>query len=514
MGAARLAPDEKTAEERLDDALTLPLTARVKFQAVLSYGCSLTAIAVSTWLAFNLHFHAASIGFVYLMVIVVSAAYGGFLQGTVTSIAAVACLDYFFFPPIFRFTIDDPKNWLALGAFEFTALVLSRLSHRAQMRAAQAIAERQNSDRLYQISQRILLLDRSRDPGETIPPLIREVFGLSAVVLFDALSASTHMDGHSGQDVEELARQAYYRNSDQFDAEANTWSCALRVGARPIGGLALRGASLSALVATSIASLSAIALERARSFEKEYRAQAARQVEQLRAAVLDALAHEFKTPLTVISTASSGLLAAGRLADTQTELVSLIDEQAKELNELTTRLLGAAELDSEDFKPQREPFLLSTLVASTVETIDERQPRDRFRFSIPDHEPPVWADRKLIGTALGQLIDNALKYSDPGSPIDIEIRARHAEVIAAVRDQGLMIAPADRERIFERFYRACGSDLRTAGTGLGLSIVRRIVNAHQGRVWAESDEKHGTAFFLVLPVADRADHATRKFQNL
>ncbi len=221
----------------------------------------------------------------------------------------------------------------------------------AQVRAAQAIAGRQNSDRLYQASRRVLLYDRSRDPGTFIPSLIRDVFGLSAVVLFEALTASTNTSGESTQNAEQLARNAYYRDKEEFDPDTNAWSCPLRVRARPVGGLTLCGGKLTPLMASAIASLCATALERARSFQKETRAEAARQIERLRTAVLDALAHEIKTPLTVIMTASSGLLAASGLADLQTELVTLIDDQAKELNELTSRLLGAGRLDGADFEP-------------------------------------------------------------------------------------------------------------------------------------------------------------------
>ena len=102
-------------------------------------------------------------------------------------------------------------------------------------------------------------------------------------------------------------------------------------------------------------------------------------------------------------------------------------------------------------------------------------------------------------TALAQLVDNAMKYSVPGSPIDIGIAMRDADVTVTVRNQGVVIAPADRERIFERFYRATGTAQRPAGTGLGLAIVKRIVDAHHGHVWVESDVNDGTVFSVVLP---------------
>ena len=174
---------------------------------------------------------------------------------------------------------------------------------------------------------------------------------------------------------------------------------------------------MSQLTATALASLGAIALERARTLEKQYHAEAARQAEQLRTAVLDALAHKFKTPLTVIRTASSGLPAAGGLSELQTELVSLIDQEARKLNDLASRLVGAPNLDSTEFAP-------ATRTAASFPIDESRHSRARAagrsgsisECSSPAHEPPVFADRELILTALAQLIDNALKYSLPGSP--------------------------------------------------------------------------------------------------
>jgi two-component system sensor histidine kinase KdpD len=296
------------------EVVSVFLSARAKWRRLLSYCCFLAGVAVCTWLAFHFGFNLASSGFLYLVLVVLAAVYGGVCEATVTSIVSATCLNYFFIPPIWSFHVSDPADWVALGTFELTALVIGRLSHRAQVQAAEAIAAQHHSERLYRTAQRILLLDRSREPGTLITSLIREVFDLPGVVLFDAIAASTYVSGISLPEAEERARSAYYLNSDVFDAESNTWFCVLRLGVQPVGGLALCDGTLTPLVATALASLSAIALERARSFEKEYRAEAARQSEQLRTAVLDALAHAFKTPLTIIRTASSGLLAASSLS--------------------------------------------------------------------------------------------------------------------------------------------------------------------------------------------------------
>ena len=461
---------------------------------------ALAGVALCTWVSFRVGQTFAFTGFLYLVFVVLAALYGGFWQATVISVAAAACLNYFFVPPIFSFA-NSPANWVALGAFELTALVISRLSQRAQLRASEAVAGRRDMERLYETSRRILLLDSSGEPGNLIPALIRDIFDLRAVQLFDAQSAATYQSGESPTVAEQHTRDAYFRNTDTFDLETHSWYCVVRLGVRPVGGLALIDTEMTKLAATALASLCGIAIERARTLQRECRAQAARQTEQLRTAVLDALAHEFKTPLAVARTASSGLLAVGGLSDLQMELVTTIDQQANKLDHLASRLLRAAMLDNTEFKPQREPLLFSSLVGVVLRKLESPADRERFRVSDPSREMPVLADRELILTAIAQLVDNAVRYSEPGSPIDIRFAAKNSEVILTVRSKGIVVASSDRERVFERFYRAPATHHLPAGTGLGLSIVKKIVDAHLGCVWAEGEVGYGTSFSLALPVA-------------
>jgi two-component system, OmpR family, sensor histidine kinase KdpD len=354
-------------------------------------------------------------------------------------------------------------------------------------------------ERLYETSRRILLLDSSGRPGNFVTSLIREIFALDAVQLFDSESGNTYRSGEDLPEVEQQTRDAYFVSADRYDSQARSWYCVLRLGTRPVGGLALIGTEMSKLAATALASLSAIALERARALQRESRAQAARQAEQLRTAVLDALAHEFKTPLTVARTASSGLLAVGGLSELQTELITVIDQQANKLDRLASRLLTSARLDSAEFRPQREPLLFSDVVRSAIERVEQEADRARFRISVPGCEIPIFADRELVLNSVAQLVDNAVKYSEPGSPIDIGFAIEHATVILRVRSKGLEIAPIDLERIFERFYRTPETHHLPSGTGLGLSIVKKIVEAHCGHVWAEHEKNYGTSFSIALP---------------
>jgi two-component system sensor histidine kinase KdpD len=501
MGATNVIPVATRERVRLNHGFVNALRiARAKFTPLLPGFLSLAGIAGCSWICFRLGQDSASVGFLYLVFVVLAAVYGGFWQATLTSVIAVACLDYFFNEPIFSFTVDRLSNWVDLGVFEFTALIVSQLSNRAHRRALEAVAERRDAEQLYQTARRILLLDSSGDTGNLVTSLIRETCDLRGVVLFDALAAAVYESGDPPAGADRQTRNAYLFDSDTFDPIEKTWYCALRLGLRPMGGLALCGTGTSKLAAMALASLGAIALERARTLEKQCHAEAAREAEQLRTAVLDALAHKFRTPLTVIRTASSGLPAAGELSGLQTELVSLIDQEARKLNDLASRLVRAPKLDSTEFQPQPEPLLLSRLMKAAIQELEQPANRDRFQILVPAHEPPVFADRELILTALAQLVDNALKYSVPVSPIDVGLIVKQTAVVVTVRSKGLVVPASDRERIFERFYRAPGARQCSVGTGLGLSIVKTIVADHHGHVWAEGEPDYGTVFSLSLPV--------------
>ena len=471
-----------------------------KFSPALPAVLSLAGVAACTWGSFSLGQTPAFPGFLYLVFVVLAALYGGFWQATVVSIVAAACLDYYFVPPIFSFA-NSPADWVALGAFEFTALVISRLSLHAQARAREAVADQRYMERLYETSRRILLLDRSGDPGSLIAGLIRETFDLRTVSLFDALPAATFQSGQASVEAEQRTRDAYFLGADTFDAQESCWYCVVRVGTRAVGGLGLNGTAMTSLAATALASLTGIALERARAAHRESRAEAARQTEQLRTAVLDALAHEFKTPLTVVRTASSGLLALGGLSELQADLLLTIDRQATTLDHLTQRLLRAARLDTTHFSPRCEPALFTSLAREAIGRLDQEADRRRFQVALPLRETKVSADRELVLTALAQLLDNALKYSEAASPIQVFCGLENARTVLTIRSKGAVITPEDRDRIFERFYRAPQTVHLAAGTGLGLSIVKKIVNAHHGSVWAEPEAGYGTSFSISLPSA-------------
>jgi two-component system sensor histidine kinase KdpD len=466
----------------------------------------LAAVALVTFCAFRLSLNLSTAGSLYFFVVVMVSVVWGFWEASLTSLVAVSCLNYFFVPPVLTWRVSDPQNWVALATFEIAALTVSRLSTRVQGEARAQARQRLKVEKLYELSRRILFLDRRQTIGPQIVSLIQEIFRTDSAALFDATLPRLDATGSQADDLEQLARSAYFQDNTLEGDDGRTWAHVLRLGSSPIGAVALRGPNLDRLTIEPIASLAAIALERARSFEKESRAEAARQTEQLRTTVLDSLAHAFKTPLTVIRTASSGLLETGHLSTDNAELAALIDEQAEHLNRLASELLQMARIDAADIRLRRDRVPVLTLIEDVLARY-----RDRLHgrlVSVPDSAATleVHGDREILAAALEQFVDNASKYSTPGSPISVTAEENLGEVLIAVHNQGPPIGPAERERIFERFYRTEESRHRATGTGLGLSIAKKAAEAHGGRTWVVSEESTGTTFFLALPGALRRRH--------
>jgi len=461
------------------------------------------AVALATLIAFRLHLNLSATGSLYFLIVVMVSVVWGFWEASFASLIAVNCLNYYFVPPIFTWTIVDPQNWVALATFEAAALTVSQLSVRVQRQAREEARQRAQVEKLYELSRRILFVDRHQIVGPQIVPLIQEVFQLESVALFDAMAARVDATGSRAGDLEQLARNAYFQDSILVGDDAHTWAEVLRLGSKPIGAIALRGPNIGRLTIVPVASLTAIALERARSFEKESLAEAARQTETLRTAVLDGLAHAFKTPLTAIRTASSGLLETGDLTADDRELAALIDEQAEHLNRLTSELLQMARIDASEVRLHRERVPVATLIEDVLERHRERLQGRSIELPGNSADLEVYGDREVLATALEQFIDNASRYSTPGTPISVGAEESLGEIVIAIHNEGPPIRPADRDRIFERFYRAEETRHQASGTGLGLSIAKKAAEAHGGRTWVVSEEGAGTTFYLALPRGTR-----------
>ena len=469
-------------------------------QQLLRLSVSLWSIAVTVAIAafaFMLHFNLSAIGSLYLLLVVLISLRWGFAQATVVSIIAVICMNYLFVPPIFELQVADPENWISLATFETAALLVSGLSSKVLQHAAQVELQRARTAKLYELSRAILLIDGRSSTSEQLSALIREFVQLEVVdlwVVYDAgpLAAIRQSPVDKGS-----ALEVYLAGSNSDDPELHIARRILGLGTTPIGAMVLQGWENDSLLADAVASLAAVAIERARAIQKENRAEAERNTEQLRTAVLDGLAHGFKTPLTAIQTASSGLLAINQqLTPIQGELVSIIDEQATVLSQLTTRLLQTAALEAREVRLRRSKISILSFLAEMLEKQDETI-RARVKIFAPHDLMPIDADAQLIELALSQLIDNAAKYSVVGHAIDVTLTQGDLETVIVVANGGSYIKPEERERIFERFYRGLEAAHGPSGTGLGLSIVKKTAEAQGGRVWVECEDDMTRFFFTI-----------------
>jgi two-component system sensor histidine kinase KdpD len=466
--------------------------------AFLRIAIGSVAALLITFLAYRLHFNLSSATSVHLFLVAAIALRWGFLEASVVSILSVVCLDYFFTEPLFAFYISDPHNWVALITFEAAALLVSTLSNQVNRHARESEMHRNQLKQLYELSEHILLLDPKGAVEQQLANLIQSSLHAKGVALWNAYDMNMSRSGECDVTDDEV-RSTHFMETNRDDLSAGISRRVLRLGTRPIGSLFLCGHSLDSASVNAAASLAAVAIERARSFSTEANAEAARQSEQLRSAILDGLAHAFKSPLTTIRTSSSGLLAMNTLSGTEKKLVSLIDRHAGHLSDLANHLLLTAKLDSGNLKVKREKINLAQLIQSSVEASSQELDGHAIDVRLTGRQSIVWADRKLLQMALLQLLDNAVKYSRPGSSIVIEVQEEQTELLIMIRNEGSFIPPDEREKVFQRFYRCSGSVRTISGTGIGLSVVRRIAEAHQGRTWVNSDPVNGTTFVITLP---------------
>jgi two-component system sensor histidine kinase KdpD len=444
---------------------------------------------------------APTVGFTYLLLVLVIATAWGFVEASITSVAATLSLNYYFLPPVGRFTIADPQNWVALFSFLATSLIASRLSTLAKRRALDAVARQQDLERLYSFSRAILLIDQKASFAKELVRILADVFQFTAVVFYDRLNAQFHRAGPSDfEGLDDQLRDAALQGTFYADPTASRSITAVRLGSNPIAGLGLQSARMPDAVVQGIANLVAIGLERARAQDLAAQVEAARQSEKLRTSLLDAMAHEFKTPLTSVIAATTALQAdPAQPLETRTELLKIADEEARHLQQLIDDAVDMGRLDTADIRVDAEVANAGDVVCEAIEsmrtTIDERPLVVEGDRELPE----VVVDRRLLKLAIKQILGNAVKYSPPGTPIRIDLHNSGPRITVTVTDCGAGIPEEEQKRIFDRLYRSPSVLDQIPGSGLGLSIAQNIVRAHRGELTVKSRPGE-TSFQISLPV--------------
>jgi two-component system sensor histidine kinase KdpD len=235
------------------------------------------------------------------------------------------------------------------------------------------------------------------------------------------------------------------------------------------------------------------------------RAEVARQSEEFKSTLLDAVAHEFKTPLTSIKAAASALLgSAAALPEALRELPAIIEEETDRLSVLVSQAARMAAIDAGTLQLERWPVHIDELCTRVVAQLAPYLEGREMRVEVPAGLPSVEADGDLIALALRQLLDNARKYAPPATPLELRAAPHRTSIVLTVRDHGETLAPRELERIFDRFYRREAVKRRVPGSGLGLHIAREIARAHGGELSAAAVADGGTIFTLELPLEGKA----------
>jgi two-component system sensor histidine kinase KdpD len=443
---------------------------------------------------------ATTVGFTFLLVILSASTIWGLGVSCMMSVAATLAFDYFFLPPVGSLDIADPQDWVALFSFVVTAVLGSSLSARAHSRALDANRRRLEVERLYALSQSLLGEGNLLALSAAIPRHIAESFDADSAAIFLAGKHEIHRAGTGVPQIDETRLKAAARGKElPADAQSNTWFAPLRMGANMIGSVGVSGPPVSKGTMGALGSLVAAAIERASAIDRAAKMEAARQSEQFKSVMLDAIAHDFRTPLTGIKTSVTALLTDLEFdREQKKELLTIIDEESDRIDQLLDKASEIARLESGEVKLEMAPHAIGELVSTALADC-KRVSRVRPIHSEVKHEDlQVLADLPWARSVLVQLIVNAHLYSWPGQPITISSERKGGFALLSVADQGPGIEKTEAARIFEKFYRCKGQKIRANGTGMGLPIAKAIVEAHGGTIDVVSRFGYGSVFTFSL----------------
>ena len=438
-----------------------------------------------------------------LTVLAVSASWGLRIS-VLVSILATLALNYFFLPPVGTLTIADPQNWVALFAFLATAIVASQLSERARTEARAARRRQAEAERLYSFSQHLLGSGNVPALLNSIPRFLVDTFNLTSAALYFASREELYRSGGEISDLSgEMLRTAMARGQgSSLEQGSDTVYLPVCLGVRPVGSLGLKGNLPSRETRDALGGLVAIAIERANAVDALSRAEAARQSEQLRSALLDSVAHELRTPLTAIKASVTSLLdVPSHLPEPERrDLLCVIDEEADRLNHLVEEAAEMARLDAGEVELHRRALPIGAVIQAALGSCRHVLSEHPVSVDAPANLPAVSMDPERMREALVHLLNNAAKYSQAGMPIHIAAEASEREMNISVADRGIGIDSAEQAMVFDKFYRGQAHRERIPGTGMGLSISRALVEAHGGSMSVVSQLGHGSVFQIRLPL--------------
>ncbi len=503
-----------TGERERAPAPSRPTVERVP--APGAYGWSLAAVALATgvaWLMFP-HFALANLIMVYLLAVVVVAIRFGRGPSILAAVLSVGAFDFFFVPPYLTFAVTDTQYLITFGVMLAVAIALGTLAVRVRQQAESARHRERRTAALYAMSRELASVPGLDALAGIARRHVGELFGGRVVVLLPDASGrlvevggppSYSLDGNEeavGRWVYEHRQMAGLGTATLPGARALYLPLVASRGA--LGVLGFQPADPRAFTAPepmhlleALGDQTALALERAKLADEARQAQVQVETERLRNTLLSSVSHDLRTPLAAITGAASSLVAGGERLDaaTRRELSQSIQEEGERLSRLVHNLLDMTRLEAGQVALNREWQSLEEIVGAALGRLETR----RVSARLPADLPLIPLDGMLVEQLFVNLLDNALKYTPAGSPIEIVAEAGSGVVTVEVADRGPGFAPGDDQRVFEKFYRGREKAGRS-GVGLGLAICRAIVEAHGGRIWAENRPGGGAVIRFTLPV--------------
>lgn len=473
-----------------------------------AYAAGLGAVALVTIVYRNEPFaNETTVGFTFLLAILIASALAGYGTSILMSVAATLAYDYFFIPPVNTWNITDYRDWVALSAFLITSVVGSTLSAWARRQTAEADRRRQEAEQLYDLSQRLLTAGDSLELSNAIPSDVVEAFGAKAAGLFlsEGQKVFYSPGGSPLIDAGALKAALGYREV-QVETDKGLCLVPLRFGINAIGTIGIADTTLSEATLEALGSLVTIAIERARAIEQVGKIEALRENERLKSALLDAITHEFRTPLTAIKISVTGMLSDLEFDREQCrDLLSMIDEGCDRIDRLVGEASEMSRLESGETKLNFERHSAGELIETALAECKGVLGARPIEHGIANEEVPIRADLFWATKVLVHLISNANLYSSPGEPITIRTETKHGFVFFGVADRGPGIDQTEVGRIFEKFYRGKEHRYLVQGTGMGLPISKAIVEAHGGTIRVNSKLGEGSVFSFSLPIDRSSD---------
>jgi two-component system, OmpR family, sensor histidine kinase KdpD len=485
--------------------------------------------------------HLANISMLYLLAVLATAVLFGRGPAIFASLVAFLTFDWFFVQPLHQFTVADPEEWVSLLLFMLTATVTGQLAaaqrqrrREAEQREREAVvlydvvrlmSESPLEEALQGVAERLrselqlpaLAVEFWRPTGELVRVSAGDRAAVNALqrsaspsrVLNTGRTASSNQHAAPGRWVRIVPNtRGAAAELPVIAAPARFGIVPIKVSDRRIGALVLPQPNeqfdeVDNRLVSAAATQIGLAVDRNRLRKEAMEAEILRRTDQLRAALLNAVSHDLRTPLAAIM-ASAGSLRQDDVPWTEQErqgFAEAIEEEAERLNRLVGNLLDLSRIEGGSLRPDKSWHDLAALVDDVVDRLRPVTTHHRLKVSVQADMAPVWIDSVEIGEAIYNLIENAAKYAPRGTEITLDVHADGRNIEISVSDRGPGIPPAALPHLFDPFYRAINSagTPRPGGLGLGLAVVKGLVEAHGGRVWADNRAGGGARFTISLP---------------